>query len=234
LNGRYRAIDVADEEGMAALAGSIRGGELQGANITMPYKSAAHRLADAVDLDAARAMSVNTWYVDDGALKGASTDISGLLAVCTRRDIAASGPVTVIGAGGAARAAAVAFADREVRIMARNAVAARALLEACDVSGEVLDWGDATSASLVVNCTPLGMRGEPIPPAILGTASAVIDMAYGPGETPLVAKARASGVPYADGIDVLVAQAADSFAIWTGTTPPLDVMERAARNASSG
>jgi shikimate dehydrogenase len=233
LEGVYRAIDLPDEDGLTAFATAMRSGLVHGANITMPHKEAAYRLADELSEDAARAQSVNTWYVEDGRLHGASTDISGLMSVCEYRGIRTDLPVTVVGAGGAARAAAVAFADGEVRVMARRESAARALLEACGMPMRVVRWGDASEGSLVINCTPVGMRGEALPPSLSHSAAAVIDMAYGSRETPLIADVRARGLPHADGIDVLAAQAAHAFAIWTGHNAPVDVMERAARNASS-
>ena len=234
LSGTYRAIDAPDEASVAAIAGAVRRGEIHGVNITMPHKAAAHRLVDELDELAARAGSVNTWFMDGDTLRGASTDISGLATVCERRGIPSSLPVTVIGAGGAARAAAVAFSDRSVAVTSRKASAARALVEACAIQASVLQWGSAMEGSLVVNCTPLGMHGETLPPAVMESAAAVIDMAYGPVETPFIGFARANGLPHGDGIDVLAAQAGDSFSIWTGRPAPVEVMERAARNASSG
>lgn len=232
MDGVYRAIDMT-EAGMARYADAVRNGEVVGANITMPYKELAYRLVDSVESDAERARSVNTWFRDGDRLAGASTDINGLLYVCDRRTIPVDIPLVVVGAGGAARAAAIAFADRDLRVMARRRESAEALVEGCRLPARILDWGARTDNMVVVNCTPVGMKGERLPPGVTDSPAAVVDMAYAAGDTPLVARAKAVGVPHADGIDVLVAQAADSFTRWTQVDPPLDAMEQAARNASS-
>ena len=90
--------------------------------------------------------------------------------------------------------------------------------------------GVGVSGALVVNATPLGMGGERLPEAITATASGIIDLPYGPGETLTVAGARDAGLPHMDGVEFLVLQAAASFEWWTGVPAPIEVMVRAARN----
>ena len=93
-----------------------------------------------------------------------------------------------------------------------------------------IPWETAVVEAVVINATPLGMHGEALAAPILRLASAVVDMAYGDEATPAVLEARELGLPVADGIDVLVAQAADAFRLWTRMEPPVDVMTAAARN----
>jgi shikimate dehydrogenase len=81
--------------------------------------------------------------------------------------------------------------------------------------------------AVVVNATPVGMRGEALPTDLVAASSGLFDMAYGSGPTPAVRLARELGLPVADGPDMLLAQAAASFAIWTGVDPPLDEMRAA-------
>jgi shikimate dehydrogenase len=88
------------------------------------------------------------------------------------------------------------------------------------------------SFDLVVNATPLGMHGEPPPfdPTRLRSGQFVYDTVY-PAETQLLVEARARGADAAGGLGMLVHQGALSFELWTGCTPPLDVMRTAAASA---
>jgi shikimate dehydrogenase len=80
-----------------------------------------------------------------------------------------------------------------------------------------------------VNATPLGMAGESLPGGLVAAASGLFEMAYGPQTVPAVSEARRRGLPVADGLSMLVAQAARSFELWTGVAAPLPVMLAAAR-----
>jgi shikimate dehydrogenase len=84
--------------------------------------------------------------------------------------------------------------------------------------------------SVVVNCSPLGMHGESLPSEVLALSSGLFDLAYGPATTPAVRAVRSMGLPAVEGLDLLVAQAARSFQIWTGIAPPVSAMVEAARN----
>ena len=79
----------------------------------------------------------------------------------------------------------------------------------------------------MVNATPIGMQGEPLPEEVVSAGSGLFDMAYGSGPTPAVRLARQLGLPVAEGPDMLLAQAAASFTIWTGIDPPLEEMRAA-------
>lgn len=232
IAGRYRAIDIDHVDGMAAMAAAVRLGHLDGANITMPYKAAAHRLADHVTPEAEEASSVNTWYVADGMLCGETTDVAGIRRAWSVRGLPPSGPVLVLGAGGASRAAIVALSSHDLFISARRRDEADRL--AAVHEGEAVPWGTGIDGAVVVNCTPVGMHGESLDEGVRRAASGVFDMSYARAETPLVAEARRRGLPVADGLDLLVAQAEAAFVLWTGATPPSGVMERVARNVSSG
>lgn len=228
LAGTYEARRV-DPAGMAAAAEEVRRGTLDGANITMPHKAMAFRLADRVEAEAARAGSVNTWVGEAGVLVGASTDIPGVRAAWARRSLPADAPVLILGAGGAAAAALIALAGRAPAVSARVGGAGLALLRRCGVEGQEVAWGDAVEGAVVVNCTPLGMHGEELPGGLLAEASGLVDMAYGADVTPAVARGRMQGLPVADGLDLLVAQAEAAFMRWVGVPPPPGVMEAAAR-----
>lgn len=232
IDGTYDAIRV-DADGMRRQAAALRSGALDGANITMPHKRLAYELCDGVAADAERAGSVNTWVPDGGLIRGHSTDIAGARDAWERRGLPAEGPVVVLGAGGAAAAALVALEGRRILLAARRPRAARELIDRVGVDAEPSEWGVPVPGAVIVNCTPLGMRGDDLPVEV-ERSTGLLDMAYGREQTPAVRKAAAAGLPVADGIDLLVAQAEAAFRLWTGRDPQPGVMESAARNASSG
>ena len=154
--------------------------------------------------DEADGDSVNTLVLRDGRVLGFNTDREILSGIASTR-------ACVIGAGGAARALMAA-------LPARTTLYSR--------SGT---WPpDATGCDLVVNATPVRDRllVEPRP------GQTVVDLAYGDGETALVAAAREAGCTVVDGREALVRQGAASFRLWTGLEPPVDVMRRAVGSAA--
>lgn len=220
VDGSYEARLV-DPDGLVAAFDELRDGTLDGANVTMPHKGLAARECAHLDDDAAAAGAVNTLAVRDGDVHGWNTDVGAI-----REALAGmpAGPVLVLGAGGAAAAALVAAEGREAVVAARRRDAAGALAGHRARMGE---WGRPVKGAIVINATPLGMEGERLPEPVLETAAGLIDLAYGPSETPAVAAMRRRRLPVADGIGILVAQAAASFAIWTGVEAPVKEMRAA-------
>ncbi len=117
ISGVYEARRV-DAAGVRAAFDELRSGELAGFNVTMPHKALAAELCDHLDTDASLAGSVNTVKLIDGAVWGFSTDIGGIRDAWG--ELPATGPILVLGAGGAAAAACVALADRPIYIAARR------------------------------------------------------------------------------------------------------------------
>jgi len=161
-----------------------------------------HKQAVVRACDEAEGDAVNTLVFRDGRVLGFNTDKEILAGIRARR-------ACVIGAGGAARALAPAL-PRDTRFFSRSG-----------------DWPpDATGCDLVVNATPV--RDELLVRPVAGQV--VVDVAYGPEETALVAAARAAGCDVVDGLEALVRQGAASFRLWTGVDAPVDVMRRAVRS----
>ena len=222
ISGSYEARRV-DETGLRAALAEISQGHLDGANVTMPHKRRACELADELTDDARRAGAVNTLLRDPAGVMGANTDIVGVRVAWQEAGLPGAGPVLVLGAGGAAAAALLALCHHSLAVSARNRTAAAALLDSLGLRGDVVEWGSpAGDGAVVVNATPLGMGGEALPPRTLEGATGLFDMAYGGGVTPAGRWARGQGVPTAEGLDMLVAQAAASFRLWTGqeASPP--------------
>jgi len=228
IPGSYEARRV-DARGVYLAAAEIRAGDLRGANVTMPHKQVAAAAADRLSAAAARCGAVNTLVGEEGEVVGHNTDVPGLLAAGERAGIRRGLPVLVLGGGGAAAAALVALAGGGVSIATRRPGAGEALAATLGVAATGVPWGRPQPGYVVVNATPLGMEGEPLPPGVVEEAAGLIDLPYGREPTPAVLLARARGLPVADGLDHLVAQAALSFELWAGVPAPLGAMEAAAR-----
>ncbi|MPZ72771.1 MAG: shikimate dehydrogenase [Nitriliruptorales bacterium] len=225
----YVALDVAPDRLDDAVAGLDALGFL-GANVTVPHKEGVYRLVGTRTPAAEACGAVNTLFRRDGLLVADNTDIEGLELVLRRDvDLGDGDSVVLFGAGGAARAAAVALG----RMHATVEVAARRADAADDVAALAAEHGATIQAvehaRLVINATPLGLYGEPLPGRFmqLGTDQVALDLVYGPADTPFLAAARAAGARGFDGTGMLVAQAAAAFERWTGLPAPQDVMRAA-------
>lgn len=225
LSGEYTLREV-DSAGFTAACAEIAGGALFGANVTMPYKRAAHQACDELDPYAVRAGAVNTLVGRHGTLAGWNTDVSALRQAI---DSIPEAPVLILGAGGSAAAALVAAEGRDITVAARRSGAAERLVEESGQASRIAPWGVALPGVVVVNATTLGMSGESLPVGILEVAVGLIDLPYGPAPTLAIEDAAGWGLPAVDGVSLLVSQAAESFEIWTGLTAPRTVMEQAAR-----
>ncbi len=214
---------------------------LSGFSVTRPYKQAIlPQLAACAD-DAALAGSVNTVVVrGDGRLVGSSTDGDGVLLPLRRRTDVARKKVALLGAGGAARAAARALTEAGacVTVLARRVEQAREVAAAIGCSHAPLDVFASLDWDVLLNATPVGSgalpEALPVPRELLRSGTIVFDMVYEPAETPLLAAAAARGCETISGVEMLVAQAVGQFRAWTGQEPPLPAMTEAALAALGG
>lgn len=229
LEGTYVAIR-AGESDFRAQVEALTASEWHGLNVTMPLKALAFALSDAHTGEAASSGSVNTLRFRGGRVEGHSTDVVAATAAFDDPRIERDRPVLVLGAGGAARAALSGAVGRERYLSSRDSKKAHALGQALEGDVALVPWGSSVAGAVIVNATPLGMHGESLPPEILPLAGALLDLAYGPAETPAVSFAREIGLSLIDGIEFLVLQAAASFEWWTGAPAPIEVMMEAARN----
>lgn len=230
IAGRYDLLDVAPEA-IPAFIGRFRAERLVGANVTVPHKTAVMGLLDRID-PAARAMgAVNTLYWDGDILAGDNADAIGFMRNLDDRapgwDDGASRAV-VLGAGGAARAAAFGLAERglSVAVFNRSFEKAEALarhigpaVSACP--GEAMA-DHMAEADLLVNATSLGMVHQPnlaIDLTPLRRAATVCDVVYVPLETDLIRTAASRGHRTVDGLGMLLHQAVVGFSRWFGQVP---------------
>ena len=235
IDGAYVPLPVPPERLEQALSALPALG-FAGVNLTIPHKEAAVSLVDRLSPRAKRIGAVNTVVVEaDGTLSGDNTDGFGFIAALSESQAgwrAEAGPAVVLGAGGAARAVAVALLDAgvpEVRLLNRTSERARALADDLGGSVHAVNWtvraAALDGAALLVNTTSLGMRGQPpldlaldaLPPTAL-----VTDVVYTPLITPLLALAQARGNPVVDGLGMLLHQARPGFRAWFGVDPEVD------------
>jgi shikimate dehydrogenase len=233
----YEAI-LAPLDGFAASVAAFVATGGRGANVTVPFKEEAFRLAQQRTPRAERAGAVNTLVFDDGIL-GDNTDGAGLVADLTRnlRRPLGGRRVLLLGAGGAARGVIEPLLGAApAALVIANRTVARAQ-ELADLFGRgVAACGFDTTGSgfdVVINATSASLAGElpPLSPAIFATDALAYDMMYG-RDTPFLAFARAHGTATADGLGMLVEQAAEAFFVWRGVRPETAPVIAALRHAA--
>jgi 3-dehydroquinate dehydratase/shikimate dehydrogenase len=230
LDAVYLPLDAADADDFVTFA---RGIGLSGASVTIPFKVALFERVDEVDAVARRVGAINTIRVAGDRWVGANTDASGFLRPLQEQGVALRGArAAILGAGGAARAVAIALGSvgADVTVHARNPARARDV--ALIVSGAVGPWPPAAGAwDLLVNCTPIGMhphRDETPVRMELLTGRVVYDLVYNPPFTRFLREAAAAGCQTIGGLDMLVGQADEQFQWWIGSRPQPGVMRAAA------
>jgi shikimate dehydrogenase len=246
LHARYELWPTTAPD-LAARVASLRAPHMLGANVTLPHKIAVLELLDRLEPEVAVIGAANTLIREaDGSLTGANTDAPAFLASLREEGgyEPANQSAVILGASGAARAAAVALVGAGV---ARLAVANRTLDRAEALLGDVLaaansdpqlfalalDEADLRArlaeATLIVNATSIGWHGDesPIDADLIPPGALVFDMVYRP--TQLLRDAAARGARPLDGAGMLVRQAALAFERWTKRAVPLEVMRAAMR-----
>lgn len=219
-------------EGFAAGASAFFADGGMGLNVTVPFKRDAHDLADRLTPRAQAAGAVNTLARQpDGKLLGDNTDGAGLVRDLLKNLgwVIAGARVLLVGAGGAARgvmAPLLAEAPAELLVINRTAERAEELAELFAAEGPVRGGGLSLAAGrffdLVINASSAGLGGESpaLPHGVIGPATHCYDMVYGNEPTPFLrAAAGAGALSLADGLGMLVEQAAESFFLWRGLRP---------------
>jgi 3-dehydroquinate dehydratase/shikimate dehydrogenase len=210
--------------------------KFQGFSVTMPYKRAIMSHLDWLDPLAKRIGACNTVAIQKGQWMGWNTDAAAVVEVLAKRLRLSGSRILILGAGGAARAAAYALRAEgaELLISARRPNVTERLAKM--VSAQSIPWDgiDNLDVDAVVNATPVGMlphaEASPLDLSRL-RVRVVFDMVYFPLETRLLAEARSRGLTAISGLEMLVAQGARQFEIWTGLAAPRALMEQAVRQA---
>lgn len=229
----YLPLEASDFDDFERVARAL---DVRGASVTIPFKRDALTAAARAD-DRARAVgAANTLRRTVPGWEATNTDVDGFLAPLIRHAAAEDwaiedSRVSVLGAGGAARAVVYGLrtAGAAVRVHARKPAQAEAL--AADLGVSAAPWPpEPGSWDLLVNCTPLGGVGhESVSPLPGGPfrGRLVYDLVYTPAETRLLEEARQAGCATLGGLPMLVAQAERQFAWWLGRPAPAGVMAAA-------
>ena len=245
IPGRYVLFGVPPEKLEAAVRGIAALG-LRGCNVTTPHKQAIFPLLDRVDDLAQRIGAVNTVVVgEDASLTGFNNDGNGFILSLREADPSwrpDSGPILVLGAGGAARAVVASLAAQganEIRVANRTRGKAQEIADVVGPAVKVVAWEERNEAmdgvALLANSTSLGMDGKPpLEVALdrLPQRALVGDLIYIPLETPLLSAARRRGHVTVNGLGLLLHQARPAFNAWFGVMPDITPALREAIDAT--
>ncbi len=234
---RYQLLPVPPELFAETVAALPRAG-FRGANVTIPHKERALRIATEATARARAVGAANTLtFADGGGIEADNTDAPALIAAlrgALPRSIEGASAL-VLGAGGSARAGVWALLDAgagEVRVWNRTAERARRLSAELGAKPVL----EAAPADVLVHCTSSGLdparpmfEGLPIAADQLPQYGCVVDLVYREGETELVRAARERSIPAVDGLELLLGQGALSFERFTGRGAPREAMRAALR-----
>jgi shikimate dehydrogenase len=237
IDGDYRAEEVAPED-FPAFVRDLSSHGYVGANVTLPHKEMALALSEP-DARARAVGAANTLWLENGALKSTNTDVEGFIGAL---DAAAPGwqarsrNAVVLGAGGAGRAVVWGLLERgidEIVVVNRTLAKAEEFRRSFGSAVHPATWdelpGLLDGATLLVNTTSLGMKGNPDLSLDLGRmaeGAVVSDIVYVPLRTPLLRQAEARGFATSNGLDMLLYQAVRGFELWFGIRPSVSAEQR--------
>ena len=231
----YMAYMVKPGE-LAESLDSLKNSGVSGFNVTIPHKEAIMEHLDVVSESCSVVGAANTVSVKDGKLHGYNTDMDGCLRPLIGRGIQFGGAdALLLGAGGAARAAAVGLTRHNIKslhICNRDVHRAKNLSAYCAKLGALSTFGPfpadiPAGYDIVINATSVGMGGAPFPSGVSKGDCIAYDMVYSPPETDFVRRFRAAGARIVYGWEMLLSQAELAFEIWHNKKAPRKTMMRA-------
>lgn len=243
INGVYLAFQVAPYM-VSSVVAAARTLNIEGFNVTIPHKETIIPFIDEISEAARLCGSVNTVKITGQQTMGHNTDGSGFIASLEEARVKPEGLAIILGAGGAARAIGFQMALRGCELVLVDIIPERAAILAADISrktgaicrasawesGHLKDL--VTKADLAINTTPVGMYPAvqdrpPLELKLLRPEAVVCDIVYNPLKTCLLEKAEERGLKTVGGLGMFVNQGAQSFRIFTGLEPPIEVMRNA-------
>lgn len=230
IDARYVAFCVHD---LAQAVQGIRGLNIRGVSVTLPFKTAVIAYLDDLDPGARAIGAVNTILNNDGRLTGFNTDWTGLIRDLEEAMDLRGKRFAVLGAGGAARAAVfgIIHAGGTPVIVNRSVAHGEALAAEFGCAFHPLAHAARVEADCLINTTPVGMTPQvdqsPMSLAVLKRFPWVVDIIYTPLKTKLLRDAEADGCRTRSGLGMFVHQGAEQIRLWTGQLPPVDLMRRA-------
>ncbi|KAA6232188.1 shikimate dehydrogenase [Chlorobium phaeovibrioides] len=248
---RYTIFNITEEHLVADALKGARALGLAGFSVTIPYKKTVVPLLDSLSEEAKSIQAVNTIVNHEGTLVGHNTDIAGFASPLLPHARSIQGrPVAILGSGGASLAAIEAFRTlfmpSEITLFMRNPAKETRMtdpaIKRCAL-GDLRESGSESSALLrdaavVINATPVGTLGRPdahmspVPAEsnLLHQGQIIYDMVYNPLDTPLLLAARKAGAVTIPGMEMLLAQGAAAFRLWTNLEMPMDAVRSALLN----
>ncbi len=247
INAEYRLFEIAPPD-LEDFILSLKKRNILGLNVTIPYKE---KVLDFIKLEkdslVAKIGATNTLVLRGGVLKAFNTDVDGFLRDLRQKRInPKKKKISILGAGGAAKAVVYALASlgsRYINVYDIDKKKAQALVELfrglfpdCKIEGvEKIEDLRIKEKDILVNATPLGLKGEEslVKEEMLKRRMVVYDLIYNPPETKLLALAKRKGALAFNGLGMLLYQGALSFHCFTNKTPPLKLMRKALLEALS-
>jgi len=239
MNGAYVPLDIPPGRFSASSVGTLRKLGFAGVNVTIPHKKKAYSLCDRLGPAARETGAVNTIKIEGRRLYGENTDVKGFAELIGTKTVITPGTkALLVGAGGAARATMFVLRERGARVTVVDIEKKRAdrLAKAFGGHSQSLPrlFKSGRSFDIVVNCSPVGMKGmpgNPIVKSLIKPGSTFFDVVYNPPVTKAMIMAQKAGAAVHGGLEMLVQQGAESFRIWTETEPNVDAMREAAMGA---
>lgn len=231
INAVYVPFEVQD---LGRAVAGLRGLNIGGVSVTIPFKEEIIPLVDEVVGPAARMGAVNTVVNEGGRLVGHNTDWLGAVAALKEKTELQGRQILILGAGGAARAIVYGVLEAGGRVCVTDIDFPKATTLAREFGVEALESGqvDTCKAEILINATPVGMAPHaddiPLAPELLSRFRLVMDIVYRPLQTRLLQEARARGCEVVDGLRMLIHQGAAQFTLWTEQPAPVAVMAEAA------
>lgn len=230
INAVYLAFETGSPE---KAVDAVRTIGIKGLSVTVPHKESIMPFLDEIDKTAKRIGAVNTVRNSNGVLSGTNTDWIGAVKALKAVIDLENTEVTVLGAGGSARAVIFGLLKEKAKVHIANRTKEKAgrLAEEFGCSFSGLDDLSGINGAILVNTTSVGMgelRGiSPVPKQLLKQFSVVMDIVYGKEKTRLLQDAEEFGCIIVEGIEMLLHQAAAQFEFWTGKKAPFDAMRKA-------
>ncbi len=234
MNSVYLPFQT-EEETLPFLLDAFRITGVKGFNVTVPLKEKIIPHLDELSKEAEILGSVNTVAFGNNGWKGYSTDGNGFIRSLLESGYDVSGKkVLLIGAGGSAKAVSLSLVQHKISSLhLKNRTVEKAvklsevlLRENAELDVKINpDWNE--KYDILINSTSVGMQNDscPVSDAVIRNCSRVVDIIYNPPITPLLQKAIQNGIPYDNGIGMLLYQGVEAFEIWTGTKAPIELMK---------
>ncbi|MBN1678279.1 MAG: shikimate dehydrogenase [Candidatus Thermoplasmatota archaeon] len=239
LRGIYLPLDFPGSTFDRNALKVLRSLGFKGLNVTIPHKWKAFEMSNGKGGNAKATEAVNTLSFRGTMVYGENTDVNGFSRLLDGKITITRGLKSLmVGAGGAARAVAYVLSERDARLSVVDIDKRRARALARMFRARAVTWGqlwkERAEFDLIVNCSPVGMKGipgNPLKPWLLGPGKSYVDIIFNPPATEAMKEAEGKGGVAIGGLEMLVQQGAESFRVWTGTEPDVEAMREAARSA---